>query len=201
MTRKITTPQNCRSNTGKGLAGAFGSVTGPCQVVSSFVFTARGYPTDKPDLEHLLRRMIHPDPSRRITAMQTYHHRALQPSSPSVIMTPHFVRTAASIDLSQDPLPARPEMHQVRDSQDSAKSGNGMEKRRKPKQVRAATPTALGESIKQHTSVQKPARGVENAEKGAGVVIKQSTRKLDVVKREEQEITRTFPLDFAITDG
>ena len=104
--------------------------------------------------------MIHPDPSRRLTAMQAYHHRALQPSSPSIIITPHFVRAAAQME-DEEPLPPPPALVPAMASQvrhDKAKVVAEAKKKRKAKeaQPRAATPTALGESIKQHTSVGKP---------------------------------------------
>ncbi|WVQ96253.1 hypothetical protein IAU59_003357 [Kwoniella sp. CBS 9459] len=121
------------------------------------------------DLENLLRHMICPDPAYRISAMQAYHHPALRIAAPSVIVTPHFVRAAASFDEYQEQLPQPPAEY----AQASATVANGKplasnekRKKRRPKKDanakdatkhshRSVTP-ALGESIKQHTSVGKP---------------------------------------------
>lgn len=95
--------------------------------------------------------MVQPDPAYRISAMQAYHHPALVPAELSVIITPHFVRAAASFDVSDEPMP--PTASHV----DEAKKDNKKrptKKENKP-QPRAATPTALGESIKQHTSAPR----------------------------------------------
>lgn len=136
------------------------------------------------DIETLLRQMINPDPAYRISAMEAYHHPALQPNAPNVIITPHFVRAAASFDVEEEPLPPPPaqtyvvaEDHHIQAKGDTAKEKEKKEKgksKRKNKRyqsatshgpppshphlhVRATTP-ALGESIKQHTSVSKPKR-------------------------------------------
>jgi len=97
--------------------------------------------------------MICPDPAFRITAMQAYHHPALVPSASTVIITPHFVRAAASFDgIDYEPMPSPP----------ANIEGLKTDKKRRTKrkdakdQPRASTPTALGESIKQHTSVTRP---------------------------------------------
>ncbi|WWD18784.1 hypothetical protein CI109_103239 [Kwoniella shandongensis] len=117
------------------------------------------------DLEDLLRHMIHPDPTHRSTAMDAYHHQALQPSAPSVIVTPHFVRAAASFDDSEEPLPPPEEFTQALAHANNATATTGDKEKKKKRKVkkdhnrepyhRTATPTALGESIKQHTSVSK----------------------------------------------
>lgn len=127
--------------------------------------------------------MINPDPAYRISAMQAYHHPALQPKAPNVIITPHFVRAAASFDVEEEPLPPPPaqtyvvaEDHQIQAKGDTEKEKEKEKKEKRkfkrktkrdqsatshdpppshpPLHVRATTP-ALGESIKQHTSVTK----------------------------------------------
>lgn len=103
-------------------------------------------------MQHLLRAMICPDPAYRITAIQAYHHPALQPSAPSVIITPHFVRAAASFDIEDEP---KPPLAQKADTEKKGKKCRNKKKDAKD-QSRASTPTALGESIKQHTSVSRP---------------------------------------------
>ena len=148
-------------------------------------------------MQILLRSMICPDPAYRITAMQAYHHPALQPSAPNVILTPHFVRAAASFD-EVEPMPPP--------HKDGKKSGEAKKRRTKKKdgkenQPRASTPTALGESIKQHTSVSKPkavksegVRGVMEertpSPKSSGkMVIKKTTRREEFLGegREDKE--------------
>lgn len=179
-------------------------------------------------MEDLLRRMICPIPEYRCTAMEAYHHPALLPDAPAAIVTPHFVRAAATHDLSE-PLPhtshvdpyahaqalTQQQQHQQhyahtqpqprahyetshvgpgqhhgvhllhheqghnqqqsheRHDQQPPQQGRQIQqeadkkkrKTKKPKtaaagQLRATTPTptALGESIKQHSSVGRPKR-------------------------------------------
>lgn len=125
--------------------------------------------------------MIQPDPAYRFTAMQSYHHPALQPVAPSVIITPHFVRAAASFDFGEDAAPPVPAA-QVNDTKDTSKTGKNDEKKTRKKKkdarvrerdtqaqpARAATP-ALGESIKQHTIVpRKAAQAGKGKDAGAG---------------------------------
>ena len=105
------------------------------------------------DLEHLLRSMICPDPAYRITAMQAYHHPALQPKAPSVIITPHFVRAAASFEL-EEPVP-EVVVKDKKAIKRKAKKREAGHAREGQHPGRAATP-ALGESIKQHTSAPRP---------------------------------------------
>ncbi|WVF68723.1 hypothetical protein IAT40_003495 [Kwoniella sp. CBS 6097] len=126
------------------------------------------------DVENLLRHMINPDPAYRISAIQAYHHPALQPEAPSVIITPHFVRAAATFEEYQDPVPQPPaEYAQAATAAGVGRASAGTEKRKKRKAKkdangndltrhshRSVTP-ALGESIKQHTSVGKPRRNKE----------------------------------------
>lgn len=57
--------------------------------------------------------MIQPDPAYRISAMQAYHHPALQAPAPSVIITPHFVRAAATFEPEDEPLPVLPSERNV----------------------------------------------------------------------------------------
>jgi len=96
-------------------------------------------------MQQLLRAMICPDPAYRITAMQAYHHPSLQPTDSNVIVTPHFVRAAAQY-VSPPPVPKE------------TTAANDERKRRAKKtdksnkENRAPTP-ALGESIRQHTSM------------------------------------------------
>ena len=96
-------------------------------------------------MQQLLRAMICPDPAYRISAMQAYHHHSLQPTDSNVVLTPHFVRAAAEY-VSPPPVQANPA------------TVNDERKRRTKKteklnkENRAPTP-ALGESIRQHTSM------------------------------------------------
>ncbi|KAK4689689.1 hypothetical protein P7C73_g420, partial [Tremellales sp. Uapishka_1] len=152
------------------------------------------------DLQYLLRSMICPDPAYRISAMQAYHHPALQLPAQSEVITPHFVRQAASFDI-EEPVPVVVRQHVEK---------NGEKKKRKPRkkeeQPRASTPTALGESIKQHTSVGKPkahkreagVKGAEHIEElpsptKTKLVIKKSRDDLHEVenKNEEEDPTPT----------
>ncbi|KAK8858890.1 hypothetical protein IAR55_003121 [Kwoniella newhampshirensis] len=156
------------------------------------------------DLEDLLRHMIQPDPTYRYTAMQAYHHSALQPSAPSVIVTPHFVRAAASFELSDEPVPHPPEEW----NQASSTVGGGKtevvppEKEKKKKHkvkkdgtshkepyYRAATPTALGESIKQHTSGNKPNK--EEKEKSAEHKENVGIKTVEGTKKQSKLIIKT----------
>lgn len=121
-------------------------------------------------IETLLRQMINPDPVYRVTAMEAYHHPALQPEAPSVIITPHFVRAAASFDV-EEPLPAPPAQTHAAEDHTLAKDDREKEKEKRKSKRKAkrddatsheprshfrSTTPALGESIKQHTSVSKP---------------------------------------------
>jgi len=148
--------------------------------------------------------MVCPDPAFRITAMQAYHHPALQLPAPTVIITPHFVRAATTFDeYEQPPIPYT----------DHAASGTGTgalpkKKKRVPKTKeaapRSATPTALGESIRQHTSTVKPVavkvkgkgkekdrEREESPKKGSKLVIKNTREQRYSDKRAiEDDITR-----------
>jgi hypothetical protein len=171
--------------------------------------------------------MIQPDPAYRFTAMQSYHHPALQPLAPSVIITPHFVRAAASFDFAEDAAPPIPAA-QVGETRDTSKSGKNDEKKTRKKKkdararerdrdvqaqpARAATP-ALGESIKQHTSVpRKVAQAGKGKDAGVGgdgriesspsprkqskLVIKKSHRTEDIENKAiEQDPTREYECD------
>lgn len=129
------------------------------------------------DLQHLIRSMVCPDPAYRITAMQAYHHPALQPAAPAVIITPHFVRAATAVDEEQPPIP-------YDEGKKPAGAAAGKQKTKKSKVrelasgARSATPTALGESIKQHTSA--PPKKTKGKGKGKG-------------KEQEQEQERDGP--------
>jgi protein-serine/threonine kinase len=113
--------------------------------------------------------------------MQSYHHPALQPVAPSVIITPHFVRAAASFDFAEDAAPPIP-VSQAGETKDTSKTVKNDEKKTRKKNkdararerdaqaqpARAATP-ALGESIKQHTSApRKTAQAGKGKDVGAG---------------------------------
>lgn len=156
--------------------------------------------------------MICPDPAYRISAMQAYHHPALQPVAPSVIVTPHFVREAAAFDEEEEPLPLLPSvpitLERLKD--ESAKPVNGEKRKRKKKKdikegSRAATPTALGESIKQHTSMPRIAapavsgRGDKDTDeitpsptkkKGSRMMLKPLGRGDEENKGDEEDPTR-----------
>ena len=141
--------------------------------------------------------MICPDPAYRMSAMQAYHHPSLQLAAPSVIITPHFVRAAAEFDYDE-PV-------QAHGTVDGGKNDGEKKKRRTKRKdaaatnkenrppSRASTPTALGESIKQHTnvSIAKPAESQKSGgRKGKGKVedktpSPQKKSKSNIVKREE----------------
>ncbi|WVQ84397.1 hypothetical protein IAT38_006549 [Cryptococcus sp. DSM 104549] len=157
------------------------------------------------DIEGLLRQMINPDPAHRITAMDAYHHQALQPSAPSVIITPHFIRAAASFDVVDEPVPAPEEFTQAVAAANAKQSVGEPEKDKKRKtkrkvkkdagqtvSARASTP-ALGESIKQHTSAAKPKRAgegpgdKENAQVYVGAGGDKGSKLVIKGKRNEEE--------------
>lgn len=97
------------------------------------------------DLEHLLRLMMSPDPEYRINAMQVYHHRALLLPEPQPVVTPQFVRAAATFEeATEHPVPAQKQ-----------KRVKKVKSRPATREGRASTP-ALGESIKQHTNTVEP---------------------------------------------
>lgn len=178
------------------------------------------YHIDVADLQHLIRSMVCPDPLRRITAMQAYHHPALQPAAPAVIITPHFVRAATNPE--DEPLPPIPyHEHQVPELQVQPKKKIKSKSKKAATAAgdgavrpRSATPTALGESIKQHTSAGKPKRktggkgkGKEDAEpieaspekKGSKLVIKNHREhRYSDNKVEEEDPTRESFFTFAI---
>nr|XP_019013084.1 CAMK/CAMKL protein kinase [Kwoniella pini CBS 10737]OCF51865.1 CAMK/CAMKL protein kinase [Kwoniella pini CBS 10737] len=147
-------------------------------------------------LENLLRYMICPDPAYRISAMQAYHHPALQPEAPSVIITPHFVRAAATSEgYENEPIPAPPVEYT-----EAVTAANEKKKKRKVKKDghnvhkekdatrhshRATTP-ALGESIKQHTSIPKNYHAKGGDEDKENVDEKERLSKLIIRKRESE---------------
>jgi protein-serine/threonine kinase len=154
--------------------------------------------------------MVCPDPAYRITAMQAYHHPALQLPAPTVIITPHFVRAATTFDEEeQPPIPYNDLQHQA--------GGGALPKKKKkvPKTKeagpgpRAATPTALGESIRQHTSTVKPVaikskgkgkekeKAEESPKKSSKLVIKNTREQRYSDKRTiEEDITRKLSCSF-----
>nr|XP_019045252.1 CAMK/CAMKL protein kinase [Kwoniella bestiolae CBS 10118]OCF24182.1 CAMK/CAMKL protein kinase [Kwoniella bestiolae CBS 10118] len=150
-------------------------------------------------LENLLRHMIQPDPAYRITAMQAYHHPALQPSAPSVIITPHFVRAAASFDgYDQEPIPAEytealaaagtKEKKKKRKTKKDGAHHHNKDKGTTRHSHRATTP-ALGESIKQHTSISKAkstGKGDENDKENVDDDAEKALSKLVIRKRAEE---------------
>ncbi|ORX37068.1 hypothetical protein BD324DRAFT_424119 [Kockovaella imperatae] len=143
------------------------------------------------DLEHLLRGMICPDPAYRMSAMQAYHHPSLQPRAAEVIITPHFVRAAASYEFTE-PMPrAQDKGKETKRKAKKREAGHA----REPQQPRAVTP-ALGESIRQHTSVPRAKAGKGLPADGhtlspRKVVLKQSREALDVDHVKEQDPTPT----------
>jgi protein-serine/threonine kinase len=140
--------------------------------------------------------MVCPDPAYRITAMQAYHHPALQLPAPTVIITPHFVRAATTFDEDEQP-PIPYIEHQAPGALPKKKKKTQKTKEPGP---RSATPTALGESIRQHTSTVKPvavkAKGKgkereESPKKGSKLVIKNTREQRYSDKRAiEEDITR-----------
>ncbi|ODN74147.1 hypothetical protein L202_07598 [Cryptococcus amylolentus CBS 6039] len=146
-----------------------------------------------PDIEVLLHKMINPDPAYRITAMDAYHDEALQPSAPSVIVTPHFVRQAANFE--EEPLPAPPAEVVAKVKRDDEKKEKRKSKKKvKPTQAskeahsRSVTP-ALGESIKQHTSISKPRREVSGGKENerVHVEVEKKQSKLVIKKLRDEE--------------
>ncbi|WVO18574.1 hypothetical protein L204_106293 [Cryptococcus depauperatus] len=167
------------------------------------------------DIENLLRRMIHPDPARRISAIDAYQDRCLQSCAPSVIITPQFVRTAATFDEEDTSTPARPDFvdenpagavisaHMT--SKQVAESTEGRELRKTKRKTKRtgqsikeaptySTTPALGESIKQHAAVGQTRKenvaGKEN-EVIIEVVKKQSKLVIKKVKDGEAEEKKT----------
>ena len=129
-----------------------------------------------------------------MTAMQAYHHPSLQPQAASVIVTPHFVRAAASCEFSEPVPGVDKEKDKKKRKAKKREAGHGREA-----QPRAATP-ALGESIKQHTSAPPPKKGdkdkAELESPAKKVVVKKSREALDVSpdKDKEQDPTRELLL-------
>lgn len=133
--------------------------------------------------------------------MQAYHHPALQLPAPTVIITPHFVRAATTFDEDEQP-PIPYNEHTVPGALPKKKKKT----QKKEPGPRAATPTALGESIRQHTSTAKPAavkgkgKGKEKEEspkKGSKLVIKNTREQRYSDKRAiEEDITRKFTFIF-----
>lgn len=138
--------------------------------------------------------------------MQAYHHPALQLPAPTVIITPHFVRAATTFDEDeQPPIP-------YHDQAQAQALGALPKKKKKTQKVpgpRAATPTALGESIRQHTSTVKPVaikgkgkgkekeKVEESPKKGSKLVIKNTREQRYSDKRAiEDDITRELSLFF-----
>lgn len=118
------------------------------------------------DLQHLIRKMLHPNVGQRITAMQAYHHPALHLGAPQVIITPHFVRAAQIVEDEEPmPIPAVPAAVGASLARPPVQVQAGKKKmpikKKDTKPAAAAGPTggratpALGESIKQHTSVPR----------------------------------------------
>lgn len=169
--------------------------------------------------------MVCPDPALRITAMQAYHHPALQLPAPTVIITPHFVRAATTFDEDeQPPIPYNDQIQVQSDSHAQAQAqvqANLPKKKKKVQKTkepglgpRAATPTALGESIRQHTSNVKPApvkgggkgKGKEvggegSPKKGSKLVIKNTREQRYSDKRAiEEDITRMSLFSWFVWD-
>nr|XP_019003885.1 CAMK/CAMKL protein kinase [Kwoniella mangroviensis CBS 8507]OCF67346.1 CAMK/CAMKL protein kinase [Kwoniella mangroviensis CBS 8507] len=154
------------------------------------------------DLENLLRHMIQPDPAYRMTAMQAYHHPALQPAPPSVIITPHFVRAAASFDgYDQEPIPvpseytealaaAKTEKKKKRKTKKEGTTHHHHKDKDTTRHSHRATTPALGESIKQHTSISKATthnKGDRADDKeNVNVDAERALNKLVIRKREEE---------------
>nr|XP_018262002.1 CAMK/CAMKL protein kinase [Kwoniella dejecticola CBS 10117]OBR84160.1 CAMK/CAMKL protein kinase [Kwoniella dejecticola CBS 10117] len=154
------------------------------------------------DLENLLQYMIYPDPTYRISAMQAYYHAALKPQAPSVLITPEFIRAAASFDgydRKTVPLPTAPPAVYT-EAVAAVKAGDEKKKKRKTKKDghhthrdkdttrhshRATTP-ALGESIKQHTIVSHTYHAKDGEEDKENIDEKEQLRKLVLRKRESE---------------
>jgi len=101
-------------------------------------------------MESLLRYMICPDPIHRITALQAYHHPALQPSKESLNPgTPNFVREACQYQPDAETAEAYEDVR----ARKLKNVKSDMVVRKKKRNEREVTP--LGESIKQHTSAHE----------------------------------------------
>lgn len=134
--------------------------------------------------------------------MQAYHHPSLRPTSPSVLITPHFVRAAASMEFDGQyvPLPvptARDVEHGDKKKTKKKKKAVGGDKENRPL-ARAPTP-ALSESIKQHTSVPRTKRDPLSSRLGENVepmpsptkaVIKSKGLLVQPTRNREEDTTR-----------
>ncbi|KAL1405878.1 hypothetical protein Q8F55_007557 [Vanrija albida] len=105
------------------------------------------------DLEHLLRYMICPDPSYRITAQQAYYHQSLTPVAESTVSTPSFVRQAAG-EVIETPPPVRPIVAKKDKERKLKKVRSDIGARRKTKTAAQDSPP-LGESVKQQAVKQQ----------------------------------------------
>jgi len=143
-------------------------------------------------MQQLLRAMICPDSAYRISAMQAYHHPALQPDA-DPILTPHFVRAAAEY-IPPPPLP------QKRTAVSDERNRRAKKKEKSNKENRAPTP-ALGESIRQHTSMPMLRAEVKNdkgkqkqkptaSPKKKDIVIKSNQKLLAEAKGKDEDPTR-----------
>lgn len=115
--------------------------------------------------------------------MQAYHHPALQLPSPAAVITPHFVRAATNFNEQEheyDNYPI-PMPYDEDPTITTTKSGPAKQKNTKTKSKskkakdqgqwhppRSATPTALGESIRQHTHTAVASAGGGGAVKADG---------------------------------
>ncbi|WOO83361.1 Serine/threonine-protein kinase BRSK1 [Vanrija pseudolonga] len=103
------------------------------------------------DLEHLLRYMICPDPSYRISAQQAYYHQSLTPVAESTVSTPSFVRLAAG--ASKETPPSTRLVAVKKDKERKLKKvKSDVGARRKTKPATAQDSPALGESVRQQAS-------------------------------------------------
>ena len=147
---------------------------------------------DRVDLTHLIENMIQVDPAKRITAMQAYHHPSLQPTAPSVLVTPQFIRDAVSFETTE-PVPV---IVPVKDKENDDKPRRKKKTTNKEGARSVTHALPLGESINQHTSAPRGKKGEKETpspvKKGSRLVIKKirSDDHLGVKGGDEEDITR-----------
>ena len=144
--------------------------------------------------------MLRIDPVDRYTAIEAYHHPSLRLAAPDVIITPHFVRAAASFDEPEPlpaPLPPRSEAKVQAQALSQAEAQGhvqverlkGKNKKKRDTAVNGgrSTPLPLGESIKQHTA--KKGGDTPSPKKGSKLVIKK-IRSVEGLGGDEEDPTR-----------
>jgi protein-serine/threonine kinase len=139
-------------------------------------------------MEHLLKAMISPDPTARISALQTYHHPALQPQAPSIITTPHFVRTAASF-IEDEPLPG-PLRAKAREAEKKAAA----DAKRKPRSKKREPKPEIGSSVlgERHTNQKIESRDEGPLDGTSGRVVAKPRKPQPAAEPSTREIRRAI---------